>query len=190
VGAGFPSRWVRLGDGPLCPREHSRWAVGPAAPRWRLDDAIALDNDPDRAGEALGPDRASTIMHIVDLDAAAYGDYRIRDLIRRLDRGGSRPGPGGRAGSAPRGEGAAVCIEKRGLAHRDGHRRHREPDHGVGDRGREHPDQYRRLPRRPPRRGGRDQGVDREQRPVSWEEVLIEMSSAGAVAFLVAEAAP
>jgi len=52
-------------------------------PRGSLDDAITLDNDPVARAKnwaAQGADK----LHIVDLDAAAYGDDRNRDLIDRL----------------------------------------------------------------------------------------------------------
>lgn len=52
-------------------------------PHGGLDEAIPLDNDPigrARNWEQQGVD----YLHVVDLDAAAYGDYRNRDLIRRL----------------------------------------------------------------------------------------------------------
>jgi histidine biosynthesis protein len=45
-----------------------------------VHDAIALDDDPVNRAKgwiAKGADR----LHIVDLDAAAYGDYKNRDLI-------------------------------------------------------------------------------------------------------------
>jgi phosphoribosylformimino-5-aminoimidazole carboxamide ribotide isomerase len=52
-------------------------------PRGRLDDAIALDNDP--IGRARHwAEQGVDYMHIVDLDAAAYGDYRNREVIDRL----------------------------------------------------------------------------------------------------------
>jgi len=52
-------------------------------PRGDLSEAIALDADPiERANGwvAKGADR----LHIVDLDGAAYGDYRNRPLVREL----------------------------------------------------------------------------------------------------------
>lgn len=52
-------------------------------PKGRLDDAIVLDNDPvarAKSWASQGIDR----LHIVDLDAAGYGDYRNRELIGRL----------------------------------------------------------------------------------------------------------
>lgn len=52
-------------------------------PHGGLDEAIALDNDP--IGRARNwVKQGVDYLHVVDLDAAAYGDYRNRDLIRRL----------------------------------------------------------------------------------------------------------
>ena len=52
-------------------------------PHGRLDEAIALDNDP--IGRARNwAEQGVDYMHIVDLDAAAHGDNRNRDLIDRL----------------------------------------------------------------------------------------------------------
>ncbi len=52
-------------------------------PKGNLDDAIALDNDP--VGRARNwAEQGIDYLHVVDLDAAAYGDYRNRDMIKRL----------------------------------------------------------------------------------------------------------
>src|SRR5919106_139525 len=52
-------------------------------PHGGLDEAIPLDNDPvGRAGH--WEEQGINFLHVVDLDAAAYGDYRNRDLIPRL----------------------------------------------------------------------------------------------------------
>jgi phosphoribosylformimino-5-aminoimidazole carboxamide ribotide isomerase len=54
-------------------------------PRGRIAEAIALDADPlerARGWRAKGADR----LLIVDLDAAAHGDYRNRDLVHRIIR--------------------------------------------------------------------------------------------------------
>ncbi len=52
-------------------------------PHGGLDEAIALDNDP--IGRAKGwAKQGVDYMHIVDLDAAAYGDYQNRGLINEL----------------------------------------------------------------------------------------------------------
>ncbi len=52
-------------------------------PTGDITDAIALDADPverARGWVAKGADR----LHIVDLDAAAYGDYENRPLIEQM----------------------------------------------------------------------------------------------------------
>lgn len=52
-------------------------------PRGGLDEAIPLDNDP--IGRARNwVQQGVDYLHVVDLDAAAYGDYRNRDLLKRL----------------------------------------------------------------------------------------------------------
>lgn len=52
-------------------------------PHGGLDEAIALDNDP--IGRAKNwAQQGVDALHIVDLDAAAYGDYRNRELLSRL----------------------------------------------------------------------------------------------------------
>src|SRR5919106_4513321 len=52
-------------------------------PHGGLDEAIPLDNDP--VGRARHwEEQGINFLHVVDLDAAAYGDYRNRDLITRL----------------------------------------------------------------------------------------------------------
>ena len=52
-------------------------------PHGGLDEAIPLDNDP--IGRAKGwAKQGVDYLHIVDLDAAAYRDYRNRDLIAEL----------------------------------------------------------------------------------------------------------
>lgn len=52
-------------------------------PRGELADAIRLDNDP-IARARNWVEQGADALHIVDLDAAAYRDYRNRDLIDRL----------------------------------------------------------------------------------------------------------
>jgi phosphoribosylformimino-5-aminoimidazole carboxamide ribotide isomerase len=52
-------------------------------PRGDLSDAVPLDNDPiGRAANWVA--QGADAVHVVDLDAAANGDYRNRDLIDRL----------------------------------------------------------------------------------------------------------
>lgn len=152
-------------------------------PRGGLDEAIALDNDP--VGRANSwAEQGVDYLHIVDLDAAAYGDDRNRGLIGRLIEevkvpvqvaGGVRSEP-----EAERliGMGAwrivmgTAAIENQVM---------------VWDMCREYPDKIVVA---------LDVRSDEEVATRGWtqnsgrflEEVLIEMSSAGAVAFLVSEA--
>jgi phosphoribosylformimino-5-aminoimidazole carboxamide ribotide isomerase len=152
-------------------------------PRGGLDEAIALDNDP--VGRAKGwAKQGVDYLHIVDLDAAAYGDYRNRDLIARLVdelripvqvAGGIRS-----EGEAEKLIGAGAWRIVMGTAAI-------ENQLMVWDLCRQYPDKIVvSLDVRP----------DEEIATQGWtqnsgrflEEVLIEMSSAGAVAFLVSEA--
>ena len=152
-------------------------------PRGGLDDAIALDNDP--IGRAQNWVRQGVdYLHIVDLDAAAYRDYRNRDLIGQLVdavdvpvqvAGGIRS-----EGEAERLIGAGAWRIVMGTAAI-------ENQIMVWDLCREYPDKIVvSLDVRP----------DEEIATQGWtqnsgrflEEVLIEMSSAGVVAFLVSEA--
>ena len=145
--------------------------------------AIALDADPVTRAQgwaAKGADR----LHIVDLDAAAYGDYENRDLIARIIdavdvpvqvAGGVRsPGEVDRLldAGAWRVVMGTSAIEDQVM---------------VWDICREHPNKIA---------VSLDVRADEELAIRGWtvdsgvymEEVLIELSSAGAVAFLVAQA--
>ena len=52
-------------------------------PRGDVTEAIALDSDP--VSRAVGwQEKGADILHIVDLDAAAYGDYENRPLIGEI----------------------------------------------------------------------------------------------------------
>ena len=152
-------------------------------PRGDVTEAIALDADPiERAmgWVSKGADR----LHIVDLDAAAYGDYENRDLIGELVAAVDIPVQvaGGVRSLAEveriLGFGAwrvvmgTVAIEDQVM---------------IWDLCRDHPDKIAvSLDVRP----------DEELAIRGWtvdsgryvEEVLIELSSAGVVAFMVAEA--
>jgi phosphoribosylformimino-5-aminoimidazole carboxamide ribotide isomerase len=152
-------------------------------PRGGLDEAIALDNDP--IGRAKNwVDQGVDHLHIVDLDAAAYGDYRNRALIDRLVAaievpvqvaGGIRsPMEAERliAQGAWRIVMGTAAIEDQNM---------------VWDLCRDNPGKIV---------VSLDVRHDEEIATRGWtqnsgrflEEVLIEMSSAGAVAFLVSEA--
>lgn len=152
-------------------------------PHGGLDEAIALDNDPigrARNWVKQGVDK----LHIVDLDAAAYGDYRNRDLILELVEaidipvqvaGGIRSEAEAErliGGGAWRIVMGTAAIENQIM---------------IWDLCREYPDKIV---------VSLDVRSNEEIATRGWtqnsgrflEEVLIEMSSAGVVAFLVAEA--
>lgn len=152
-------------------------------PKGRLDDAIALDNDP--VGRARSwAEQGVDYLHIVDLDAAAYSDDRNRALISRLIDEVSVPVQvAGGIRSEPEAErliemGAwrivmgTAAIENQVM---------------VWDMCREYPEKIVvSLDVRPNEEVATRGWTQNSGRFL--EEVLIEMSSAGAVAFLVAEA--
>ncbi len=152
-------------------------------PRGRLDDAIALDNDPIQRARHWA-EQGVDYMHIVDLDAAAYGDYRNRDLIDRLIE--EVPVPVQVAGGI-RSEGEAQRLIEKGAWRIVMGTAAIENQNMVWDLCRDNPDRIAvSIDVRP----------DEEVVTKGWtqnsgrylEEVLIEMSSAGVVAFLVSEA--
>ncbi len=152
-------------------------------PHGRLDEAIALDNDP--VGRAVNwAKQGVDYLHIVDLDAAAYGDYRNRELIGRLI------------------EAVDVPVEVAGGV-RSENEAQRLLDMGawriiMGTAAIENQIMVWEMCRAYPDRIAVSLDVrhDEEVATRGWtqnsgrflEEVLIEMSSAGVVAFLVAEA--
>lgn len=152
-------------------------------PRGGLDDAIPLDNDP--IGRAKNwVQQGVDYLHIVDLDAAAYGDYRNRDLISRLVAevdipvqvaGGIRSEAEGEKlleSGAWRIVMGTAAIENQIM---------------VWEMCREHPEKIVvSLDVRPNEEVATRGWTQNSGRFL--EEVLIEMSSAGAVAFLVQEA--
>lgn len=152
-------------------------------PHGGLDEAIALDNDP--IGRAHNwVNQGVDHLHVVDLDAAAYGDYRNRDLIMDLVQSIEIPvqvagGIRSEAEAERFVEGGAWRIVMGTAAI--------ENQIMIWDLCREYADKIVvSLDVRP----------DEEIATRGWtqnsgrflEEVLIEMSSAGVVAFLVAEA--
>ncbi len=152
-------------------------------PRGRLDDAIALDNDP--IGRARHwAEQGVDAMHIVDLDAAAYGDYRNRELIDRLIDQVSVPV---QVAGGIRSEGEAQRLIEHGAWRIVMGTAAIENQNMVWDLCRENPDKIAVSV---------DVRSDEEIVTKGWtqnsgrylEEVLIEMSSAGVVAFLVSEA--
>lgn len=152
-------------------------------PRGRLDDAIALDNDPIQRARHWA-EQGVDYMHIVDLDAAAYGDYRNRDLIDRLIT--EVPVPVQVAGGV-RSEGEAQRLIQQGAWRIVMGTAAIENQNMVWDLCRESPDKIA---------VSIDVRSDEEIVTKGWtqnsgrylEEVLIEMSSAGVVAFLISEA--
>jgi phosphoribosylformimino-5-aminoimidazole carboxamide ribotide isomerase len=152
-------------------------------PHGNVANAVPLDSDPlgrAKSWVKQGADR----IHIVDLDAAAYGDYRNRALIDRIIE--QLDVPVQVAGGIRSNVEAARLIEAGAWRIVMGTAAI-EDQHMVWDLCREHPDRIAvSLDIRP----------DEEIATRGWthnsgrylEEVLIEMSAAGAAAFLVAEA--
>lgn len=152
-------------------------------PRGRLDDAIALDNDP--IGRAKSwVEQGAEILHIVDLDAAAYGDYRNRNLIDRLVSEVKVPV---QVAGGVRSEGEAVRLIENGAWRIVMGTAAIENQNMVWDLCRDNPGKIAVSV---------DVHNDEEVVTKGWtqnsgrylEEVLIEMSSAGVVSFMVSEA--
>lgn len=152
-------------------------------PHGGLDEAIALDNDP--IGRAKNwVEQGVDCMHIVDLDAAAYGDYRNSDLIRRLISEVKVPV---QVAGGIRSEGYAERLIAEGAWRIVMGTAAIENQNMIWDLCRENPAKIV---------VSLDVRHDEEIATRGWtqnsgrylEEVLIEMSSAGVAAFLVAEA--
>ncbi len=152
-------------------------------PHGGLDEAIALDNDP--IGRAKNwAEQGVDYLHIVDLDAAAYGDYRNRSLIDRLVAELEIPV---QVAGGIRSEGEAERLIANGTWRIVMGTAAIENQNMVWDLCRENPDKIV---------VSLDVVQNEEIATRGWtqnsgrflEEVLIEMSSAGVVAFLVAEA--
>ncbi|MEX2654362.1 MAG: HisA/HisF-related TIM barrel protein [Acidimicrobiia bacterium] len=152
-------------------------------PRGSLDNAITLDNDPISRARNWREQGADAI-HVVDLDAAANGDYRNRDLIDRLIE--AVDGPVQVAGGIRSHVEAGRLIDAGAWRVVMGTAAI-EDQNMVWDLCRDHPDKIVvSLDVRP----------NEEIATRGWtknsgrflEEVLVEMSSAGAVSFLIAEA--
>ncbi len=152
-------------------------------PHGGLDEAIALDNDP--IGRAQhwaeqGIDR----LHVVDLDAAAYSDNRNRDMIDRMLEEVDIPI---QVAGGIRSEMEAERLIGNGAWRIVMGTAAIENQNMVWDLCRENPDKIVVA---------MDVRHDEEIATRGWtqnsgrylEEVLIEMSAAGAVAFLIAEA--
>ncbi len=152
-------------------------------PRGRLEDAIALDNDP--IGRAKSwVEQGAEILHIVDLDAAAYGDYRNRNIVDRLINDVSVPV---QVAGGIRSEGEAIRLIETGAWRIVMGTAAIENQNMVWDLCRDNPEKIA---------VSIDVHQDEEVVTKGWtqnsgrylEEVLIEMSSAGVVSFLVSEA--
>jgi phosphoribosylformimino-5-aminoimidazole carboxamide ribotide isomerase len=152
-------------------------------PRGHLDNAITLDNDPISRARNWREQGADAI-HVVDLDAAGHGDYRNRDLIDQLIK--AVDGPVQVAGGIRSHVEAARLIDAGAWRVVMGTAAI-EDQNMVWDLCRDHPDKIVvSLDVRP----------NEEIATRGWtknsgrflEEVLVEMSSAGAVSFLIAEA--
>jgi phosphoribosylformimino-5-aminoimidazole carboxamide ribotide isomerase len=152
-------------------------------PHGGLDEAIALDNDP-VARAKHWVEQGVDYIHVVDLDAAAYGDYRNRDLIDSMIKEAGVPV---QVAGGIRSEMEAERLIGTGAWRIVMGTAAIENQNMVWDLCRENHDKIVvSLDVRP----------DEEIATKGWtqnsgrylEEVLIEMSSAGVVAFLVAEA--
>lgn len=152
-------------------------------PKGGLDEAIALDNDP--IGRAHNwVKQGVDYLHIVDLDAAAYRDYRNRELISRLVEEVEVPV---QVAGGVRSEGEAERIVDMGAWRIVMGTAAIENQIMVWDLCREYPEKIV---------VSLDVRRNEEIATQGWtqnsgrflEEVLIEMSSAGVVAFLVSEA--
>ncbi len=151
-------------------------------PHGGLDEAIPLDNDP--VGRAQHwVEQGVQHLHIVDLDAAAYGDKQNRDLIHRLIE---ETDAKVQVAGGIRSEAEAESFIERGAWRIVMGTAAIENQNMVWDLCRENPDKIVvALDVRP----------DEEIATRGWtqnsgrylEEVMIEMSSAGVVAFLVSE---
>jgi phosphoribosylformimino-5-aminoimidazole carboxamide ribotide isomerase len=152
-------------------------------PRGDLDNAITLDNDPIARAKNWREQGADAI-HVVDLDAAAQGDYRNREIIDRMIK--AVDGPVQVAGGVRSHVEAARLIDAGAWRVVMGTAAI-EDQNMVWDLCRDHPDKIVvSLDVRP----------NEEIATRGWtknsgrflEEVLVEMSAAGVVSFLIAEA--
>lgn len=152
-------------------------------PRGGLDEAIPLDNDP--IGRAKNwADQGVDYLHVVDLDAAAFRDYRNRSLIDSLVEELEIPVM---VAGGIRSEGEAERLINSGAWRIVMGTAAIEHQNMVWDLCRDNPDKIV---------VSLDVRSDEEIATQGWtqnsgrylEEVLIEMSSAGVGAFLVSEA--
>ncbi len=152
-------------------------------PRGGLDEAIPLDNDP--IGRAKGwAKQGIDYLHVVDLDAAAYRDYRNRPLISELVDELRIPV---QVAGGIRSEGEAERLIESGAWRIVMGTAAIENQLMVWDLCRQFPDKIAvSLDVRPNEEIATKGWTQNSGRFL--EEVLIEMSSAGVVAFLVSEA--
>lgn len=152
-------------------------------PRGGLDEAISLDNDP--IGRAKGwAKQGVDYIHVVDLDAAAYGDYRNRELIAELVDELRIPVE---VAGGIRSEGEAEKLIETGAWRIVMGTAAIETQLMVWDLCRRYPEKVVvSLDVRPNEEIATRGWTQNSGRFL--EEVLIEMSSAGVVAFLVSEA--
>lgn len=152
-------------------------------PRGGLDEAIPLDNDP--IGRARNwVQQGVDYLHVVDLDAAAYGDYRNRDLLKRLVEQIEIPV---QVAGGIRSEGEGERLLELGAWRIVLGTAAIENQIMVWEMCRDHPGKIVvSLDVRPNEEVATRGWTQNSGRFL--EEVLIEMSSAGAVAFLVSEA--
>jgi phosphoribosylformimino-5-aminoimidazole carboxamide ribotide isomerase len=152
-------------------------------PHGGLDEAIPLDNDP--VGRAKHwVEQGVDHIHVVDLDAAAYGDYRNRPIIDSMVEQAGVPI---QVAGGIRSEAEAKRLIENGAWRIVMGTAAIENQNMVWDLCREHPGKIV---------VSLDVRGDEEIATKGWtqnsgrylEEVLIEMSSAGVEAFLVAEA--
>lgn len=152
-------------------------------PRGDIEDFIVLDNDPVSRAKTW-VEQGADLIHVVDLDAAARGDYRNRGLIDRLIREAGRPV---QVGGGVRSELEAARLLDAGAS-----------KVVMGTSAIENQIMVWELCRRYPGQiaVSVDAQADEEVVTRGWtqnsgrflEEVLVEMSSAGAAAFMVSEA--
>ena len=152
-------------------------------PRGKVGDAITLDNDPvGRARNWIA--QGADLLHVVDLDAAAHRDYRNRDLIDRMVS--SIDAPVQVAGGI-RSPGEGVRLIDQGAWRVVMGTAAIEDQNMVWDLCRDHPGKIVvSLDVRPNEELAVRGWTENSGRFL--EEVLLEMSSAGAAAFLVPEA--
>lgn len=152
-------------------------------PKGDVTEAIALDADPVARAQGWA-EKGADRLHIVDLDAAAYGDYENRELIGRMIAAVDIPV---QVAGGVRGPGEVDRLLEAGAWRVVMGTAAIEDQVMIWDICREHPDRLAvSLDIRP----------DEELATRGWtvdsgrymEEVLIELSSAGVAAFLVAQA--